>query len=602
MPRHTLGIGDVARATGVRATTIRSWERYGLLQPKTTRGGRRRFGPDDMARVTAIDRMRRVQGFNLRAIRDVLAVLPTPFQQNTAPIAELGMCVRARRLEQGLSLRELAKRAALAASYLSTFERGAANPSTASLSRLADALRITLADLLGHAAPDPSGLIASGTGRRLGLGPLVEVEQLTVGEALMDAEIWTLAAGAESDGAYAHEGEELIHVLKGQMEIGLDPAPMRSVGAGDSLYFASGRPHRWRNPGPEPAQLLWANTDRARLSTKAAANASAQPSGVFPDVIEAFSRSYRVIDSHTAGHPTRVVLDLVADLPGKDVRAKRAAFAKRYDHLRGTLLHEPRGHAATFGVVLVPSASADFGAIFISSYDYLDMCGHGVIGLARTLRALGRLEGKSSFTLETPAGLVDVRFGPKDARDVTFTNVSARLLHRGMTLGHRGRRVEVDVAYGGVIYALVEAAAVGLRLARDQVGRCLEEGAALKDAVNCALTAAGDETRVESVLFHEDLDRHAARHLVVLAANKFDRSPCGTGTSARLAQLHAMGRLNLGDAFAAEGITGARFSARIAGLTGDGIVPEITGRAHITGFSTLVIEEDDPLEAGFLYQ
>lgn len=599
MDVELLAIGDVERATGVRATTLRSWERHGLVVPRKTEGGRRLYATDDLARIAAVERMRRVQGLNLRAIRAALAPPTAAANAPAMPPSEVGARVRARRLGQGLSVRALAARGGLAASFVSTLERGAANPSASSLSRLAAALGTTMADLLGRAAADPSGLVPAGTGRRLGLGPLVEVEQVTVGEALMDAEVWTLAPGAESDGAYVHQGEELMHVLEGRIEIGLDAGPPRAALAGDSLYFASDRPHRWRNPGPEPARVLWVNTDKARLEDGRPPRRSG-PAFAFPEIREGFAESYRVVDTHTAGHPTRVLVDGCPDLAGATARAKREDFVRRFDGLRGKLLHEPRGHAATFGVVLTSSTRADFGAVFVGSYKYPDMCGHGTIGLARALRATGRLGGRSAFTLETPAGVVEVRLGPGDPRDVTLRNVPSRLLHRGVRVDLQGSALSVDVAYGGMTYALVPSAALDLRVTPDRVGQALAAGAALRAAVNAALEAAGEPGSVESVLFHEDAGPATARHLVVLEGGKFDRSPCGTGTSARLAQLHALGRLGLGETLAVEGVAGGRFAARVVAVTDRGIVPEITGRAHVTGLSVLVAEEDDPLAGGFL--
>jgi proline racemase/DNA-binding transcriptional MerR regulator/quercetin dioxygenase-like cupin family protein len=597
-----LAIGQVEHATGVRATTIRAWERHGLLHPDKTAAGRRVYDPEDVARIIAIDRMRRVQGLNLSAIRQVLKASGDEGRRPARSPAgsNVGIGVRARRLAQGLSVRELAARTGLAASFVSMLERGAANPSPASLSRLAEALGTTLTDLLGHAEANPSGLIQAGAGRTVQLGPLVQVEQLSVGKSLMDAEIWSLAPGAESEGPYAHDGEELIHVLAGSFEIGLDTGPMRTVAAGDSLYFASGRPHRWRNPGPEPARLLWANTDANRLAGATSRSMRREHASSFPEIKEDFQQVFRVVDSHTAGHPTRVLLDPVPGLEGDSVGTMRELFVQRFDHLRGMLLHEPRGHAATFGVVLVPSRVADFGAIFVSSYKYLDMCGHGTIGLARTLKAMGRLSDEAGFSLETPAGVVEVRLGPDDPRDVTLRNVPARLLQAGLEIQVAGAALRVDIAYGGMTYAIVPAERLGLRLVPDEVARAMAAATVLKNAANEALAAAGSTARVDSVLLFKDLGPQLTRHLVVLEANKFDRSPCGTGTSARLAQLHAAGRLAVGEALAAESITGVRFMARIADVAADGIVPEITGRAHITGLSMLVVEEDDPLQGGFL--
>jgi proline racemase len=324
--------------------------------------------------------------------------------------------------------------------------------------------------------------------------------------------------------------------------------------------------------------------------------------------------SFSVVDSHTAGHPTRVILGGIPPLPGATVRDKRDHFRRHHDHLRPLLLHEPRGHAAMVGLVPVPSAAADYGAFFISSYIYLDMCGHGTIGFAKTLAATGQITAESApqgFTLETPAGVVGVGIGWGDAGEVAsvrLRNVPSYLAVEDLAVEVEGAGpLTVDVAYGGMWYALVEASRLGLALAPDSVSRALDLGTRVKAAVNRALArspAPGRPVAAESVLFYESRGPLAGTHLVVLESNKFDRSPCGTGTSARLAQLHRRGGLRAGEAYVASNIFGTAFLARVAGEASvegrAAILPEIEGNAHLTAFSTIVRERGDPLANGFL--
>ena len=325
------------------------------------------------------------------------------------------------------------------------------------------------------------------------------------------------------------------------------------------------------------------------------------------------SRSVHVIDSHTAGHPTRVILGGLPPLQGKTVKERRDDFRARYDWLRPMLLQEPRGHAAMVCAVVTPSSEADFGAFYISSYVYLDMCGHGTIGLAKTLVATGQVDpvqGPGRFSLETPAGIVgvDVVCERGAVTGIRIANVPCHVVERALQVDVPDHGpIRVDIAYGGGTFAIVDAAALGWKIEPDNTSELCRRGTAIKEAVNAMWsrdTAAGGGARVGSILFYEDLGRDHARHLVVLERNKFDRSPCGTGTSARLALLHDQGRLAPGVAFTAEGVLGTRFECRIESISRDAetvrVHPTILGNAHITAFSNLVVEEGDPLAAGFL--
>lgn len=324
------------------------------------------------------------------------------------------------------------------------------------------------------------------------------------------------------------------------------------------------------------------------------------------------SASFQVVDSHTAGHPTRVVLSGIPALPGRSVRERREHFRAHYDHLRPLLLHEPRGHAAMVGLIPVPSEVADYGAFFISSYIYLDMCGHGTIGYARTLAASGQLSpeaGLDQFTLETPAGVVTVGLSWGNSGELIsarLKNVPSYVAIDGLTISVRDiGPLSLDIAYGGMWYALVDARNLGLPLNPDNVSNALRLGSEIKATINAELAArAGTPNKVDSIVFYQDVASHSAVHLVVLESNKFDRSPCGTGTSARLAQLYRQGRLVPGETYHALNIFGVPFTGRIANdpqSSEDGaIIPEIEGNAHIMAFSTIVRERTDPLTGGFL--
>lgn len=326
----------------------------------------------------------------------------------------------------------------------------------------------------------------------------------------------------------------------------------------------------------------------------------------------ALAASYSVIDSHTAGHPTRVILGGAPHLPGASVAAMRDAFKATHDHLRRRWLHEPAGHAAMVGLVPVPSSRADFGAFFISSYIYLDMCGHGTIGYAKTLAALGTIAApRESFTLETPAGVVTVSLtweADGSLGQVRIRNVPSRVGMVSLTVAVPGiGPVTAAIVYGGMWYAVVDSISIARDLSADAVADALRAGAAIKAAFTEALAdidpAHGGGSQ-PSVLFFQTVSRLRARQLVVLDTNKFDRSPCGTGTSARLALMDHLGNITSGETYVAENLLGVTFEARVAERVttaeGPAIVAEIEGDAYITAYTTIVKEAADRLIDGFL--
>jgi proline racemase len=319
------------------------------------------------------------------------------------------------------------------------------------------------------------------------------------------------------------------------------------------------------------------------------------------------ARVFTVVDSHTAGHPTRVVMSGVPPLRGETVLAKRDQFRRDHDSLRPLLLHEPRGHAAMVMAVPVESRMAPYGLFFVSSYAYLDMCGHATIGYVATLAATGALVPKHGATLEieTPAGVVRAALDVEGVHlaAVRLRNVPCRAGLRDKKIqDERGKSVVFDLAYGGAWFAIIDAGQYDELLAPDATALWCRRGAALKIAINSLLEAERRCERIGSVMF---VARQAGggRHLVVLEQNKFDRSPCGTGTSALLALLHARGEIAPGQSYRAENVLGLSFDARIAEILHGretAVVPEIVGMAHVTAFSTFVLEGDDPLPSGFL--
>jgi proline racemase len=324
------------------------------------------------------------------------------------------------------------------------------------------------------------------------------------------------------------------------------------------------------------------------------------------------ARYFAAVDSHTEGMPERVITGGVGVIPGASMLERKLHFEEHMDELRLLLMREPRGHGAMSGSILQPPTrpDADWGVLFIEVSGCLPMCGHGTMGVATVLVETGMVEVREPETvvrLEVPAGLVEARVAVRDgrARSVTLRNVPAFLHARDAVVEVEGLGpVRHDIAYGGNFFAIVDAASVGLELDPARASRLIEAGLAIMGAVN----AAGEPVHPEDpriagcrhVIFTAPgRDGAHARNATAIHPGWLDRSPCGTGTSARMAQLHARGELALGEEFVNESIIGSRFTGRLVEETAGGVVPEITGRAWITGMGQYLLDAEDPFPAGF---
>jgi len=331
----------------------------------------------------------------------------------------------------------------------------------------------------------------------------------------------------------------------------------------------------------------------------------------------------RVVDSHTEGMPTRVVTDGVAVLPGRNMLERRAAFEAHHDHLRTLLMYEPRGHAAMSGAILQPPTrpDADVAVLFIEVSGCLAMCGHGTIGVATVLVEEGMVEVTEPVTqvrLEVPAGLVVADVEVRDGRAVavTITNVASYVHATDVRLEVPGLGpLDIDVAFGGNFYALVSAEQLGIPL----------EAAREQDLIRAGMAViAAADAQVAPV--HPEDDRiRGIEHLVVTGPGDdgipgggpvdgraatvihpgwIDRSPCGTGTSARMALLHHRGRLALDTPYVHASFIDSRFEGRLVDTTTVGthaaVIPTIRGRAWVTGRAEFVLDPSDPFPSGFL--
>ncbi|MET9276165.1 proline racemase family protein [Kribbella sp. NPDC003557] len=328
-------------------------------------------------------------------------------------------------------------------------------------------------------------------------------------------------------------------------------------------------------------------------------------------------RTISAIDSHTEGMPTRVVTGGVGVVPGATMAERREYFIKHLDDLRLFLMNEPRGHAAMSGAILQPPtrSDADWGVLYIEVSGLLPMCGHGTIGVATVLVESGMVEVTEPQTvvrLDTPAGLVvvDVAVSNGRAEHVTLRNVPAysHALDASVDVPGLGK-VTYDMAYGGNFYAILPLEQLGIPFDRAEKDRILKAGLDIMDAINAADRPVhpldpGINGCKHVQFTAPGLDGADSRNAMAIHPGWFDRSPCGTGTSARMAQLHARGELALGADFVNESFIGTRFTGRLIEETTVGphpaVVPTVTGRAWITGTANYLLDPDDPFPTGFV--
>ena len=329
-------------------------------------------------------------------------------------------------------------------------------------------------------------------------------------------------------------------------------------------------------------------------------------------------RLLHAVDSHTEGMPTRVIIGGVAPLPGATMMERRRWFMENSDDLRTLLMYEPRGHASMSGAILQPPTrpDADWGVLYIEVSGCLPMCGHGTIGVATVLVETGMVEVVEPVTtirLDTPAGLVVAEVAVEDgaAKAVTIKNVPSYAHQLDATVQVPGfGSVRYDLAYGGNFYAMVQLEELGLPFDRGHKQTLLDAGLAIMGAINEQSMPVHVTDPEITGCHHVQLiapgsDARHSRHAMAIHPGWFDRSPCGTGTSARMAQLHARGELPLDTDFVNESFIGTRFIGRLVEQTelGDGtsaVVPTITGRAWLTGTAQYFLDPDDPFPAGFL--
>lgn len=309
------------------------------------------------------------------------------------------------------------------------------------------------------------------------------------------------------------------------------------------------------------------------------------------------SRKIEVIDSHTAGEPTRSVLSGSPDLGGGSLMERMATLRRDHDGMRRAVLCEPRGSDVVVGAWVMEADTPDCVAavVFFNNVGYLGMCGHGTIGVAVTLAHLGRI-GPGTHFLQTPVGKVKIDF--LSSSYVTIENVSAYRYREGVKVTVPGYGTVVgDVAWGGNWFFLCEHH--GLPLDLKNVDALTELAWRIRAELSARGIAGADGAEIDHIeLFtapHDPVNH--SRNFVLCPGKAYDRSPCGTGTSAKMACLVAAGKLAPGDTWRQEGILGTVFEGKVRVQNGV-IIPSITGSAFVTAESTLIFDPEDPFRDG----
>ena len=329
-----------------------------------------------------------------------------------------------------------------------------------------------------------------------------------------------------------------------------------------------------------------------------------------------FEKSISAVDSHTQGNPTRVVVGGFPSIPGKTMMEKLNYVKKNLDDLVTSILWEPRGHDDMFVAIITPPITihADLGVIYRGAYDYMTMCGHGTIGTVTVAVETGIVKAQEPVTtviVDTPSGLVTTKAEVEDGtvKHVTIRNVPSFLYKQDVVIKVPDiGRVRGDLCYGGDFYFILDSAELGLDLDRIDVDDLIKISSKIGDCAAKDTEVQHPEIKdireVHGVILTGP-PRHPEAHYrnFFISGTHIDRSPCGTGTCAKMASLYGRGELKLNDEFVAESILGSIYRAKIVGETEVGglkaIVPELTGQAWIMGFNTLLIDPKDPFKYGF---
>lgn len=333
--------------------------------------------------------------------------------------------------------------------------------------------------------------------------------------------------------------------------------------------------------------------------------------------LDRFEINFTAIDSHTEGEFCRIIIDGFPTPQGSSVMEKKNFMEKNHDNLRTALMLEPRGHQNMFGAFLCEPSDkkAVTGVIFMDAGGYLNMCGHCSIGAVTVLLETGIIEmkeGENNVAIEAPSGLIETVAIVKNSKveSVTIQNVPAFVYKENLTANIDGLEIPYDICFGGSFFAMVDSEKIGIKLLDKSVSKEITDiGMHLRKKINETVKVQHpilDINTVDLVEFYgptPNKDKADLRSAVVFGGSQIDRSPCGTGTSAKLALLHKRGKINIGQDFRYESILGSVFIGKIKETTKvaeyDAVIPLITGSNYITGYGHYLIDPTDPLKYGF---
>jgi 4-hydroxyproline epimerase len=303
------------------------------------------------------------------------------------------------------------------------------------------------------------------------------------------------------------------------------------------------------------------------------------------------TRRIRAIDSHTGGEPTRVVTEGFPDLGNRPISEQLEVFRREHDKLRSAIVCEPRGHSAIVGALFCqpvdPDAAA--GVIFFNNVGYLGMCGHGTIGLIKTLEYMGRISS-GIHKIETPVGTVEAELNTDGS--VTITNVPSYRFARNVEVSVPGYgMVAGDIAWGGNWFYLISEH--GLAVDLGNLAPLTDFSVAVRNALRVNYITGANGAEIDHIELFAPTQNADSRNFVLCPGLEYDRSPCGTGTSAKLACLFEDGKLSEGDVWRQESIVGSIFEGRVR-IDGNRVIPIICGNANITAETELIIDENDP--------
>lgn len=319
------------------------------------------------------------------------------------------------------------------------------------------------------------------------------------------------------------------------------------------------------------------------------------------------------IDMHTAGEPLRIIYKGFPELSGRRIVDKRKDCLENHDSLRKQLMFEPRGHADMYGAILVGKErdDSDFGVLFTHNEGYSTMCGHAIIALTQLAYKIGHIGIGETLRIDTPAGLV---ISKSMGNFAEFINVPSFVYKTELKVEVSGVRYTFDIAFGGAFYAFIDADLHDIDLSTENHQVLKQLGSVLKceiaHTLSCIHPYDSELSFLYGVIFYSSKQTNEpsshSKHVCIFADGELDRSPTGTGVSARAALLHAKGSTALNDTIEIESILGYCFEVSVTGgiqyANYDAVIPKVSGRAYITGKHEFILEDDDPLTDGFIFK